>query len=257
MADWAVVAGHNSIIPGASGNGFQEHIVARQVKDRVIHYLRKLGETAHDCTDEDGRNKTQVWMNAVSNCNRTIGKNGFVIAIHLNAGGGTGCEVFDWKGTQKAKCQAVSVRLANDFSWKDRGWKNGDWIGLIKETQAPVIYIELCFIDNIKDITKLTQNIDMAAIGIVEEMTCKKIVFAQPKPQPELNPQPEAGTFLIRVKAPSLWYYDRPDWNAKKATVKAGEVFTVIETLIVNGSKMYMLKSSTYITANPQYVEII
>ena len=30
--DYAVVAGHNTIIPGATGNGFQEHIVARQVK---------------------------------------------------------------------------------------------------------------------------------------------------------------------------------------------------------------------------------
>ncbi|WP_258535531.1 DUF5776 domain-containing protein [Bacillus sp. 03113] len=69
--------------------------------------------------------------------------------------------------------------------------------------------------------------------------------------------QNHESTFRIRVKAASLWYYDRPDWNAKKATVKAGEIFTVIETLIVNGSKMYKLKSGNYITANPQYVERI
>jgi len=53
----------------------------------VIYFLRQLGETAHDCTDEVGRNKTQVWMNAANNCNKAIGKNGYIITIHLNAGG--------------------------------------------------------------------------------------------------------------------------------------------------------------------------
>ncbi|GIN74932.1 N-acetylmuramoyl-L-alanine amidase [Bacillus sp. J14TS2] len=63
------------------------------------------------------------------------------------------------------------------------------------------------------------------------------------------------SSFLIKVKADTLWYYDRPDWNAKKSTVRKGEVFTVVDTLTVNGSKMYKLKSGNYMTANPNYVE--
>ena len=39
---YAVVAGHNSIIPGAAGNGYKEHEVARQIKDKVIFYLKLL-----------------------------------------------------------------------------------------------------------------------------------------------------------------------------------------------------------------------
>lgn len=177
---YAIVAGHNSIIPGASGNGYQEHVVARQIKDRIIHYLRQLGETAYDCTDEIGRNKDQVWLNAAKNCNRVAGKDDIIIALHLNAGGGTGTEVFDFKGTLKAKCQAVSKRLAKDFSWPargDNGWKDGSWIGLIKETTAPVIYVEMCFIDNVTDITKLARDLDTAAVGIVEEVTGKKVDY--------------------------------------------------------------------------------
>src|SRR5690606_10462692 len=69
------------------------------------------------------------------------------------------------------------------------------------------------------------------------------------------KPKVESKTFLIRVKAEELWYYHKPDWNAKKDTVKRGDVFTVVDTLYVNGSKMYKLKSGTYITANTQYVE--
>ena len=181
MTNFAVVAGHNEHVPGASGHGFQEHEVARKLKNRVIHFLKEVGETAFDATDDVGREKTKVWMNAATNCNKLIGKNGYVIAIHLNSNYGepaTGTEVFDWKGTQKAKCQAVATRLAKDFSWKirgDKGWKDGSWIGLIKKTLAPVIYIEVCFINNISDITKLTRNIDMAAVGIVEAMTNKKV----------------------------------------------------------------------------------
>lgn len=181
MTNFCVIAGHNEIVPGASGNGYKEHIVARQVKDRVIYFLQQLNETTFDCTDEVGTTKTQVWMNAANNCNKAIGKNGYIIAIHLNAsadGRGTGVEVFDYKGTQKATCQAIAQRLAKDFSWpvrRNNGWDDGSWIGLIKQTQAPVIYVELCFIDNISDITKLVRNIDMAAIGIVESITGKKI----------------------------------------------------------------------------------
>src|SRR5690606_39942065 len=69
------------------------------------------------------------------------------------------------------------------------------------------------------------------------------------------KPKEESKTFLIRVKAEELWYYHKPDWDAKKDTVKRGDVFTVVDTLYVNGSKMYKLKSGTYITANTQYVE--
>ena len=67
----------------------------------------------------------------------------------MNAGGGTGPEVFDYQGTLKATCQEIAERLAKDFAWPTRGekgWKDGDWIGLIKETKAPVIYIELALL---------------------------------------------------------------------------------------------------------------
>lgn len=257
--DYAVVAGHNDIIPGASGNGYQEHIVARQIKDRVIFYLRQLGETAHDCTDEVGRNKTQVWMNAADNCNREIGKNGFVIAIHLNAGGGSGTEVFDWKGTQKAKCQSVAKRLAKDFNWPvrgDGGWKNGDWIGLIKEADAPVIYLEVCFIDSITDITKLTRNIDVAAVGIVEEITGKKVSAVSSAGQPAaeikeednmdelFNPSAKVfrnavSTVLMRFekKDPPLDAEWRDKANARELTISdaVGLLFVAIERGYITG----------------------
>ncbi|MFD1064730.1 N-acetylmuramoyl-L-alanine amidase [Oceanobacillus locisalsi] len=70
------------------------------------------------------------------------------------------------------------------------------------------------------------------------------------------TPPPAEGQQL-RVVAESLWVYDKPDWNARYATVSKGEVFTIVEELTVNGSLMYRLKSGLYITGNTQYVELV
>jgi N-acetylmuramoyl-L-alanine amidase CwlA len=79
---------------------------------------------------------------------------------------------------------------------------------------------------------------------------------------PATAPQPAAtstttqeGT-LLKVITKDLWYYDKPDWNAKKDLVHMNDVFTVVDSLMVNGSKMYRLKSGNYITANPAYVQV-
>lgn len=75
----------------------------------------------------------------------------------------------------------------------------------------------------------------------------------QKTPSSTSNSSESAGKVTVLVD--SLWYYNKPDWNAKAGQVNKGEVFTVVKVLTVNGSKMYALKSGNYITANPQYVK--
>ncbi|MED1205859.1 DUF5776 domain-containing protein [Heyndrickxia acidicola] len=75
-----------------------------------------------------------------------------------------------------------------------------------------------------------------------------------PQKAPSSNSNSSASG-LVTVLASSLYYYNKPDWNAKAGTVTKGEAFTVVDTVTVNGSKMYKLKSGNYITANPQYVK--
>ncbi|CEG29782.1 peptidoglycan-binding protein [Bacillus sp. B-jedd] len=92
---------------------------------------------------------------------------------------------------------------------------------------------------------------------VLKSKVTSKPVPAQSKPAPA-KPAAAPKQFLIRVKANSLYYYTKPDWNAKAAIpVKKGTVLTVVQTLTVAGSKMYKLKSGTYITANPKYVVIV
>ncbi|MFS0785019.1 N-acetylmuramoyl-L-alanine amidase [Shouchella sp. 1P09AA] len=67
----------------------------------------------------------------------------------------------------------------------------------------------------------------------------------------------ELGTDLkqmLKVKAESLWVYNKPDWNSRHKTVNKGEVFTINKELMVNESWMYQLKSGLFITANTNYI---
>lgn len=183
--NYVVIAGHNEIVPGASGNGYKEHVVARQIVKEVIAYFKELKETVYDGTDNVGTTKTMVWSNAAQNANKYAGKDDMVIAVHLNSSTNkeaTGTEVFDYKGTQKVLAKKISARLAKDYGWMDRGWKpDGEKnIGLITATKAPILYVEVCFISNKSDMDKLMKDIKKAAKGIVEEVTGKTIPVQQP-----------------------------------------------------------------------------
>lgn len=73
----------------------------------------------------------------------------------------------------------------------------------------------------------------------------------------QFKKNPDYGTKKIEVLASQLFTYKTANWNNKGATVKKGEIFTVIKEVTVSGAKMYQLKSGAYITANPKYVKVL
>ena len=170
---FAVVAGHNAIVPGASGNGYKEHEVARQMAAKVLEYLEAVGVTAYDCTDDVGTTQTQCWTNAVNNTNAAIGSDGLAISIHLNSGGGTGTEVLYYD--QATLAGNVSSAVSGAMGISNRGAKQRTDIGYLNSTYAPAILIELCFIDSATDMQKLMANFDKVAEAIVETVTGKTL----------------------------------------------------------------------------------
>ncbi|WP_100523398.1 N-acetylmuramoyl-L-alanine amidase [Mycobacteroides abscessus] len=194
-------------------------------------------------------------------------------------------------GDRYKKAEALAIKFIAQLL-KDRGWgidkvkKHQDWSGkkcphrILSEGRwnsfKEAIESELKYLNGSVSVASKTYTIQSGDTfwGIEEKLKIKHGTLE--KLNPSVNPKglkvgqvinisevaapaqkPAGGTFLVKVKAAELWYYSKPDWNAKKATVKRGDVFTVVETLTVSGSKMYKLKSGTYITANPQYVEVI
>lgn len=171
MAKYNVHGGHNKKVPGASGY-LDEVTEDRKVKDAVIKYLRAAGHTVYDCTDDAGTTQSKNLANIVAKCNAHSGIT-LDISIHLNAGGGTGCEVYYTSSKGKTYAGKVSAAVASALGIKDRGAKESDTLYVLKHTTAPAILVECCFVDNKTD--KAAWDVDKCAKAIVEAVTGKAV----------------------------------------------------------------------------------
>lgn len=171
MAKYNVHGGHNKKVPGASGY-LDEVTEDRKVKDAVIKYLRAAGHTVYDCTDDAGTTQSKNLANIVAKCNAHSGIT-LDISIHLNAGGGTGCEVYYTSSKGKTYAGKVSAAVAKALGIKDRGAKESDILYVLNHTTAPAILVECCFVDNKTDQSKW--DVDKCAKAIVEAVTGKSV----------------------------------------------------------------------------------
>lgn len=172
MAKYNVHAGHNSIVPGAS-KYLDEVTENRKVKNKVIQLLKAAGHTVYDCTDDSGRTVGANLANIVAKCNKhTVDLD---ISIHLNAGGGTGAEVFYYTGSAagKTKAAAVSQKVAAALGIRNRGAKASSGLYVLRNTKATAILVECCFVDSKTDQGKW--DVDKCAKAIVEAVTGKAV----------------------------------------------------------------------------------
>jgi N-acetylmuramoyl-L-alanine amidase len=242
--------GHGGTDAGASGNGLQEKKLTLQIAARIRSIL------LDEYTGAEIR-MSRTSDQTVSLKQRTDSANAwgadFYLSVHINAGGGTGFETYIYPGAGQATVNYQNIihdQVIKQGIFSSRGKKQADF-HVLRESAMPALLTENGFIDHAGDAAKLKQaaSIEKIARGHAEGLA-SAFGFKKKSTGP-----PPPDTFLIKVKAAELWYYDRPDWNARAGIVKAGEVFTVVETILVNGSRMYKLKSGNYITANPQYVQ--
>lgn len=72
-----------------------------------------------------------------------------------------------------------------------------------------------------------------------------------------VKPSSTSSTKKLEILVNNLKTYKSAKWNDYSETiVSKGEVYTVVDTLTVDGSKMYKLKSGLYITGNSKYVKV-
>lgn len=177
-----VHAGHNpdgKIACGAVGF-IRESTEARRVKNAVINMLWQMGHTVYDCTCETGTSQSSVLTKIVSLCN--VHEADLDVSIHFNsgardsAGNGktTGTEVYVYNTSSRAKAYAESVCAAiAALGFKNRGVKYSTGLYVLKNTKAPAMLIECCFVDD-KDDVQLYDCHKMAE-AIVYGITGKKI----------------------------------------------------------------------------------
>ena len=176
MGTYNIHAGHCPQGQGASGavGLLKESVEDRAVKNRLISDLQAQGHTVYDCTDDTNCTARQNLQKIVAKCNaHKVDKD---ISIHLNAGGGTGVEVWIVNPAMESAASKVCAEVSEVLGIKNRGVKYSNNLYVLNHTIAPALLIECCFVDNQTDYNQW--NIQKCADAICRALTGKSVATA-------------------------------------------------------------------------------
>ena len=193
MGVYNVHGGHNFIVPGAKGL-LDETAEDRKVTARVISALRAAGHTVYDCTDDSGRTQGQNLANIVAKCNaHPVDLN---ISNHLNAGGGTGVEVWCYNEKTKDIAAAICASVSTALGIPNRGVKYSKNLYVLRKTAGFAILVECCFVDNQNDASHW--NADKCGDAIASAIAGKTVAgttSAGSAPAPTPTPAPSGPSY--------------------------------------------------------------
>ena len=181
-----VHAGHNpdgNIACGAIGF-ILESTENRKVKDAVISQLRQLGHTVYDCTCDTGTSVSNVLTKIVSACNAH--EVDLDVSIHFNSGAKdasgngktTGVEVLIYSLSSKARAYAEKVCAAvAGLGFKNRGVKVRTDLRFLRQSKAPAMLVECCFVDDRDDVQ--LYDVHKMAEAIVFGITGQRVPTAE------------------------------------------------------------------------------
>lgn len=158
-----VHAGHNADGRTACGAiGFiRESTEARRVKDAVISQFRQLGHTVYDCTVDNAAGVSANLREIVAKCNAH--EVDLDVSIHFNSGAKdavgngrtTGTEVYVYNSSSGARGYAETVcRAIASLGFQNRGVKYSTGLYVLRNTKAPAMLIECCFVDDKDDVQR-------------------------------------------------------------------------------------------------------
>ena len=215
-----VHAGHNRVVQGAN-KYLNEVTEDRIVKNKVISLLRQEGHIVYDCTDELGKTQNNNLKNIVTLCNAH--KVDLDVSLHLNAGGGMGVEVYCYDTGTKSYATRIVNNISKSLDIRNRGVKYDKGLYVLKNTKAPALLIECCFVDSKTD--KEHWNADKCAKAIVEGILNKTIMEDKDKPSESKT------SFLVKVTDGTLNIREAADPNSKvKGCIKDKGAYTIVET---------------------------
>ena len=217
MGIYNVHGGHNYYAPGAK-KYLDEVKEDRIVKNEVIKLLRQEGHTVYDCTDEDGKNKNAVLYNIVKKCNaHSVDLD---ISIHLNAGGGSGVEVWNYDARTKDISDRICYSISKELDIPNRGTKYTQNLYVLSNTKSKAILIECCFTDSASDYDAWSGS--RCAKAIVEGILGKHI-SSEPGSAPDNNDNTEDYDIDVRYSAyarTNKWR--RPKWQDEVTNAGGG-----------------------------------
>jgi N-acetylmuramoyl-L-alanine amidase len=154
--------GHNkfSADAGAEGNGLCEQDLTLDISLHLKPLLEYNGFAVVLTREGDfvkGPHQT-VKQSLQARCNiaNKAGADLF-LSIHVNAGGGTGTEIYALPGGQAEKLAGILLYyLIQQANWANRGVKTNRNFYVLVNTKMPAVLTENGFIDNPSDVAKLS-----------------------------------------------------------------------------------------------------
>lgn len=222
-----VHAGHNpdgKIACGAVGL-IKESTQARLVKDQVIQMLRSLGHTVYDCTVDNGKTQKDVLRKICAKCNaNTVDLD---VSIHFNSGANdrngngttTGTEVLIYSDKTKAYAQNICNAISA-LGFKNRGVKYRTDLYFLKQTKAPALLIECCFVDDADDVKRY--NASEMASAIVKGITGQSV-----GQKPENEPAVKHESKLYKVQCGAYSKKENAEELQKRLKASGFDAFIV------------------------------
>ena len=142
----------------------------RPVGDKVIQKLRALGHIVIDCSCNSASNVDEQLAAIVRKANAQ--KLDLFLSLHLNAGGGTGAEIYT---TNTSGAKEEAKRLIEIYCkrtrFRNRGHKFSE-LYVLRHTNAPAMLLEMCFVDTESDFKRWNNlGVETIANVIVEGIT--------------------------------------------------------------------------------------
>lgn len=150
----AIDMGHySSAERGAAAIG-DEKAMVRDVGAKLIKRLEKSGYDVLLVSPEHAASTSESLKKRVEAANSWNAD--LLASIHMNAGGGNGCEV--WIGSEKGRYVAEKVvRSIAELGFRDRGVKlqgrDGKGLYVLRHTRMTAILVEGCFVDSKRDMS--------------------------------------------------------------------------------------------------------
>lgn len=144
----AIAGGHSAYARGASGY-LDEYDCDRAFVAQLVEAFENQGWYVTDCSNDAGGVKEELYEEC-----RAANASGadLFIAVHFNAGGGTGTEVWHYPySSAETYARDVSRELATALGLPNRGAKSTTGLYVINHTVMPAILIEVCFVDTEAD----------------------------------------------------------------------------------------------------------
>lgn len=174
-----ISSGHGLYVRGASGI-IDEVDEARLVTESLATALYAAGHEVKTYHDDVSRNQNEN-LERITDWHNAQGPHDLDISVHLNANEQTsapvGTEVLYY--SQKDLAYKLSAAIAK-VGLKDRGGKYRDNLYVLKNTIAPCVLLEICFVDSEADCEIYNERFDDIITNIVALAGSEEVVPLPP-----------------------------------------------------------------------------